>query len=154
MTTTTDPLSGKIVPVGTGVRFLRAARLFYGQDGEVVGNRPDGRIVIYLRDGRTAVVERDDVEVTHQMIWSEQTHQLVADLDRVGARDEDEDGSPFSFRRVDGAIQSAVETWCEREGVIGERPDFGYDTPVWQWIIEDVLGYLGLAYDVIYEVAP
>lgn len=83
-----------------------------------------------------------------------QADALLAQLERRQLLDREEGDVPFTLIRVDDAIQSAIETWALNAGVLGELPAFDYMSREWDWIIDDVAGYLGLDYDEIIEVAP
>lgn len=83
------------------------------------------------------------------LLWereAERLHDQLADRDVV----DPDTGERFTVRRIDDAIQSAVETVNGREGT---RITDIFDR-TWSMLSDDVARALGIDYDEMVEVAP
>lgn len=83
------------------------------------------------------------------LLWRREAEVLHDQLAARGVIDPDT-GERFTVRRIDDAIQLAVETVNGREGTrivdIFER--------TWSMLSDDVARFLGIDYDEMVEVAP
>lgn len=85
--------------------------------------------------------------MTHpaSLMHPEPVADLAADLESAGHPRRDAD--------IDRAIQSAVESWMDREGT-RTPPTVAAGTPLWDELIEPILASLDLDIDEVFEVAP
>lgn len=83
------------------------------------------------------------------LLWTREAENLHDQLAARGVVDP-ETGERFTVRRIDDAIQSAVETVNGREGT---RIVDIFDR-TWWMLSDDVARFLGLEYDEMVEVAP
>lgn len=83
------------------------------------------------------------------LLWEREAVSLHDQLAARGVIDPDT-GERFTVRRIDDAIQSAVETVNGREGT---RIVDIFDR-TWWMLSDDVARFLGIEYDEMVEVAP